>query len=296
MPPYTPPPGLVLKNARPAPFLDLYHRFLALSFPAALGVILAGLFGIDLFFSFAYLAAGGIANAGPGSFLDAFSFSTQTLATIGYGAMYPESGAAKLLSDAEAFAGLLTTALATGLLFAKFSQTRPALAFTKQCVVCVHDGIPTLMFRAGNDRGNLIVDAHARVVMVRTEKTKEGRPFYRMYDLQLVRDRSISFTRTWNLMHPITPSSPLYGYGPEEFARDEVEIGVSLVGTDDTSLQPVHGRTLYTDKDVRFGWRLADILRPLPSGDVEVDLARFDLVEPDDVPLPPLGARDTAAQ
>ncbi len=277
-------PDIVIIGARRSAFRDVYHRFLRLSFVSALALIIAAIVGLNLLFAVAYMASGGIAHAAPGSFIDAFSFSVQTMATIGYGAMYPDSPAAKILSDIEAISGLMITALSTGLLFTKFSQTRATLTFASRAVICMHDGVPTLVLRIGNERANLIVDAAARVVLTRTERTAEGRHFFRMYDLKLIRDRSISFTGIWQVMHPITPDSPLYGKKPEDLLAQEVEIACAVVGIDDTSLQPIHGRKVWSDGQILFGHRLADMLEPRADGKLHVHLDRFDGVEEDKLP------------
>lgn len=275
------PDDFVLFGAKRAPFRDFYHGFLQLSFPAAFLGIVAAVLTINTAFALLYLFFGGIANADPNSFIDAFSFSMQTIATIGYGAMYPQSPAAKLISDMEALSGMMVTALATGLLFTKFSQTRATLSFTRNMVITQHDGQPTLMFRIGNERGNLIVEAQARLVLTRTETTSNGSLFYRMYDLKLIRDRSVSFTRSWNLMHTISPDSPLYGLNAEDLAKQEVEIVCAVVGIDDTSLQPIHGRWTWTDSQILFSHRLKDMLAPQANGKIHVYLNHFDEVEPE---------------
>lgn len=283
----TPSPGdFVLIGAKSAPFRDFYHGFLQLSFPAAFIGIVAAVLTINTVFALLYLFFGGIANADPNSFIDAFSFSMQTIATIGYGAMYPQSPAAKVISDMEALSGMMVTALATGLLFTKFSQTRATLSFTRNMVIAQHDGQPTLMFRVGNDRGNLIVEAQARLVLTRTETAANGSIFYRMHDLKLIRDRSISFIRSWNLMHTITPDSPLYGLSAKDLVEQEVEIVCAVVGIDDTSLQPIHARGTWRDSQILFAHRLKDMLAPQPNGKIHVYLNHFDEVEPEMSPAP----------
>jgi len=274
-------PSVRVVGEKGAPLRDLYHIFLLLSLPQAIGLIVAGILVINTIFALVYMGLGGVTNMAPGSFLDAFSFSMQTLATIGYGTMSPESPAAKLLSDAEAVVGLVVTALATGLLFTRFSRPPGTLRFTRNAVITQHDGQPTLIFRVGNERGNLIVEAQARVVLMRTETTVEGKLFYRMIDLPLVRDRSIHFTRSWTLMHRIDEQSPLHRLSAVELAAQEIEITCSIVGVDNISLQPTHGRHTWDDKAILIGYHLADLLRPLPDGTVEANVARFDEVEPD---------------
>jgi inward rectifier potassium channel len=119
-------------------------------------------------------------------------------------------------------------------------------------------------------------------VVTRTEVTAEGVTMYRMYDLQLVRDRAPALTRTFTVLHHITEDSPLFAASPAQMQAWEAEIGVSVAGTDDTTMQPVHGRKRYMADDVVFGHRLADLLTVLPDGRIEVDLRKFD----DLVPMP----------
>ena len=280
----TPPPesGITLIGGERGRYSDLYHTYLRLPMASALGVILGGLVALNAIFAVIYLIIGGIANARPGSFLDAFSFSMQTLATIGYGAMYPESPAAKIVSNLEAMAGLLATAVATGLVFTRLTRPAATLRFTSNIVITLHDGVPTLICRVGNDRGNRLVDATARLVYMRRERGHGSAPFYRMIDLELVRDRSISFTRSWTLMHRITQSSPLWGLTREKMLQDEAEITALVVGTDDTSLLPLHARMSWDEDHILLNHRLCDLLRHLPDGSLEADVRRFDAVEPDD--------------
>ena len=263
-------------------FRDQYHRYLRLSWPAAIGRIVTLYFLVNAAFAAAYLVVGGVEGARAGSFFDAFSFSAQTLGTIGYGAMYPRSHAAQAVAIVESVAGLLATALATGLVFAKFSQPTGRIAFAHHAAIGPVDGVPTLMFRVGNERGNTIVAATVRVEIVRTVKTLEGVTFYRLEDLPLRRDRSSAMNRSWTVMHPIDGLSPLRDATPESLARDEVEFMVTLVGTDDTSYQPVHARRSYEHSALAWGARHADVLSETDAGDLVLDVRRFhDLVPTD---------------
>src|SRR5262249_19803344 len=150
----------------------VYHAFLVASWPAALSGIVVFYLGLNACFAIAYVLSGGIAEARPGSFADAFYFSIQTMGTIGYGTMHPASTAANLLVALESVTGLIVTALATGLVFAKFARSTARIAFARQAVIAPMDGIPTLMVRVGNQRGNHIIDAHVRIALIRTERTK----------------------------------------------------------------------------------------------------------------------------
>lgn len=221
------------------------------------------------------MLTGGIKHARPGSFADAFYFSVQTMGTIGYGDMYPMSQLANWIVVSEAVVSLILTALATGLIFSKFSQLRPRIVFTDHITITPMDGVPTVMFRLGNERNNQIVEALLHVVMIRTQHTKEGVVFYRMFDLQLVRERSQAFTRSWTAMHNIVAGSPLHGLTEDTMREEEIEFVVSVIGTDDTSMQPVHAQHRYTHEHVLWGARHADILTENPDGSIILDLTKF---------------------
>ena len=263
---------------------DFYHLFLRARWSAALGAIVATYLALNAVFAFGFMVSGGVANARPGSFFDAFCFSVQTMGTTGYGAMYPAGRAANAIVIVESVASLIVTAVATGLVFAKFSRSSARIVFSNRVAIGPMDGTPTLMLRVGNERGNQILEATIRVALLRTEKTKEGMTFYRMYDLRLARERSPAMARSWTVLHPITPESPLYGATPETLAAQEVELIATLVGVDDTSLQPVHARKQYEDHDLVWGARHGDILSQESDGRVIMDIRRFhDLVPTDPV-------------
>lgn len=269
-------------GAPPGTFRDLYHAFLRTPWWGALLGIVCAYLALNVCFAGGYVLIGGIANSRHGSLVDAFYFSVQTMGTIGYGAMYPVSPGANMLVVLESVTGLLVTALATGLVFAKFSLTTSRIVFTHEAVIAPMDGVPTLMLRVGNERGNQIMEAQIRMAIVRTERTKEGLKFYRMYDLVLVRERSLALSRSWTVMHSINESSPLFGHTPASLKTDEIELNVTLVGVDDTSLQAVHARTTYTDDRIVWGARHADILSEEPDGSLIVDLRKFHEVVPTD--------------
>ena len=262
------------------PLRDVYHLFLRAHWPAAIGFIVLAYLALNAVFGLAYVVVGGVSGMHPRSFWDAFCFSVQTMGTVGYGAMYPASPAANAIVVVESVTSLLVTALATGLVFSKFSLSTARIAFSHTAVIGPMDGVPTLSFRIGNERGNQILEATVRVSIVRTERTREGATFYRLYDLRLARERSQAIARSWTVLHPIHTDSPLYGATPESLARDEVELLVSIVGVDDTSLQPVHARRRYLDTEIVWGARHVDVLSESPDGNLVLDVRLFHDVEP----------------
>jgi inward rectifier potassium channel len=288
-------PAVTVLGAPRAPFRDYHYRFLRAPWWLAVTSIVVLFLVLNAAFAGLFLVTGGIRDARPGSFFDAFYFSVQTMGTIGYGDMYPMTSAANALVVAEAVVSLIMTALVTGLVFSKFSQVQARVAFTDKIAVSLMDGVPTMMFRLGNERANQIVEAQLHVVMIRTERTREGMTFYRMLDLRLIRERSAAFTRSWTAMHTIDKDSPLFGVTEETMKREELEFVVSLVGTDDTSLQPVHARRHYNHEEVVWGARHADILSELDDGTIVLDLRKFHDLQPTAAtPEFPYGLRDSA--
>ena len=259
---------------------DLYHALLRVPWWGALLVIAIGYLGLNALFAVGYLAAGGVANARPGVFSDAFYFSVQTMGTIGYGAMYPITPLANALVVTESVVGLVATALATGLVFVRFSQTRARVVFSERVSVALMDGEPTLMVRVGNERRGNIVDATFRLTLTRTTRTAEGVMFYRSEDLPLVRDRATALSRSWSVRHRITRQSPLSDDTPASMLASEVELTLQIAGTDETSLQAVHARHSWSAAQIVWGARLADVLSETPDGHVVLDLRRFHDLEP----------------
>jgi inward rectifier potassium channel len=265
---------------RPTPVRDFYHALLQLPWWVTIAGISGTFLAANALYALGYLVMGGVAHAAPGSFTDAFFFSVQTMGTIGYGNMYPTSMAANAVVVAESLTGLTLAALSTGLVFAKFSRSTARVTFTRQAVISPADGVPTLMFRLGNERGNQIVDARIRAVMIRTEKTAEGSTFYRMVDLALQRERALSLSRSWSVLHRIGPDSPLHGETPESLEAKDIEIQVLVLGLDDTSMQTIHAGHRYFARQIVWGARHADILSETSDGNLVLDLRKFQDVEP----------------
>ncbi len=258
-----------------APLRDFYHVLLRRSWWVTLAVISSCFVLVNLIFALGYFWGGGIAHAEPGSFLSAFFFSVQTMGTIGYGAMYPETLFANGLVVVEAIFSLTLTALLTGLVFAKFSRSTARMVFSREAVVSPVNGVLTLMIRVGNERGNSIVDTQFRVALVRTETLAEGGTFFRSVDLKLVRERAHSLSRSWTVMHTVDEKSPLFGMTPELALEQEAELHMMVVGLDDITMHQVHASHRYYGHEILWGVRHVDILSEPEEGTIVVDLTKF---------------------
>jgi inward rectifier potassium channel len=195
--------------------------------------------------------------------------------------MAPRGIAANLLVTLEALIGLLGLALVTGLVFAKFSRPTARVLFSRNAVITRFDGVPSLLVRMANERGNQIAEAQAHLVLLRTERTPEGEEVRRAHDLQLRRSHSAFFAFTWLVVHPITADSPLHGETPESLRTKDVDLVASMTGLDETLSQSVHARHAWMPDQILWGHRFADVLVSLPDGRRAIDYRRFHLVEPD---------------
>lgn len=260
---------------------DPYHLLLTISWKGFLGLVAALYLATNAIFAVVYLLGGDcVEKARPGSFLDMFFFSVQTLASIGYGAMYPKTTYANIIVTIEAMAGPVAIAVMTGLAFARFSRPTARVMFSRVAVITPHQGLPTLIFRTANQRGNQILEAQMRAYLIRDEVTLEGHFIRRIYDIQLLRNQSPSFTLTWSAMHVIDESSPLYGLTPESLIESNTIITVLLTGIDETIAQLVHARYDYAAQDLMWNYRFVDVTYRTPEGHRYIDYNFFHDVLP----------------
>ena len=185
-----PSPPVVFRGGKSSISGDWYHLMLRAPWWASLVAIVGAFVLINCLFALSYWEVGGIDGARPGVMSDLFFFSVETMGTVGYGAMHPASFGAHVLTSCETLVGIVLVALCTGLVFSKFSAIRARATFASSAVVAPVNGSPMLMFRIGHERSTPIVDVMIRVVLTRTERTTEGVRMYRMYDLELERDRA----------------------------------------------------------------------------------------------------------
>lgn len=261
---------------------DTYHWVLTLSWPRFFVLAIGFYLLINLVFAYAFYAVpGAVANARPGSFADVFFFSIETLATVGYGYMSPATVYGHVVASIEILIGMLSIAIVTGLLFARFSRPTARVMFSNVLVVSTFNGAPTLMLRAGNERNNLILEATVRASLIRKEETLEGERFYRVYDLKLERERTSAFALSWTVMHTIDAASPLYGKTRDDLVADEARINISISGLDETLNENVHARHDYEAQQVLFGCRFVDILFERDDSVWAVDFSKFHEVQPE---------------
>lgn len=273
--------NVVRQGLRRLHMKDWYHWLMTLDRLPLIGVAMTVYLVLNFFFATLYfMDPSGIKGAPNGSFADCFFFSVQTLSTVGYGIMSPKSFYVNFVVTAECLVGMLSVGLITGLLFNRFSRPTSRVMFTHNVIIDSYEGLPTLMFRAANRRGNQILRAEMRVTLARTEKTLEGESLRRVHDLKLVRNQASSFSLPWTVRHQIDANSPLYGETVESMRASGSEITVLLTGIDDVFGQTIYSRFAYNNEEILFNHRFVTMFERDEHNRPIIDYRKFDLVEP----------------
>jgi inward rectifier potassium channel len=263
------------------PYLFMIHT----SGPVFLALIFSAYVVANLVFAFAYLEIGvqhlhgADTGTALGRFWSAFFFSAQTFTTLGYGHVSPEGFLANLLAASQALLGLLAFAIATGLVFGRFSRPAARLAFSRQMVVAPYQSGASLQFRLANRRSNNLMEIEARVLLMTVEPSDHG--LLRKYTpLALERSSVLFLPLTWTVVHPIDEASPLWGRTAEDLARQQAEFLILIKAYDDTFFQTVHVRHSYRHEQVVWGARFVPAFEADPQGEMVLDLKRLSATAP----------------
>ncbi len=268
--------------------LSVYQWLLTVSWPRYLALIVVFYLTVNLIFAGAYLLAGPQALAGSSAvglgerFVECFFFSVHTSATIGYGTLAPASLAAQVLVTIESLVGLLGLALATGILFSRFSRPTARVLFSRTAVVAPYRSGRALMFRIANARKSELIELRATVLFSRFRPDGDGRNFD---FLRLERERVTFFPLSWTIVHPIDERSPLRGLDDRALRDLQAEFLVLLSGIDDTFGTNVHARSSYDADEIEWGARFASpFTPPAADGVLAVDLGRLHATQPAELP------------
>jgi inward rectifier potassium channel len=265
--------------------INLYHSLLMMPWWRFLVILSASYLVINGVFATIYLLCGPKALNGPGSgaldsdFLRAFFFSIQTFATIGYGQIGPVGLAANLIVTFESFAGLLALALATGMIFARFSRPTAKILFSDSAVIAPYRGITAFEFRIANARKNQLIELEAKVLFSRIEDS-QGKTARQFHELALERPKVAFFPLSWTIVHPIDEQSPLHGVTEEDLHRGNSEFLVLLTGIDETFSQTVHARSSYRADEIVWNAKFANIFNhPRGNDRLGIDMSRLHSIE-----------------
>ncbi len=277
--------NVVLEGLNPLSSLGLYHWLLRISWARFLAFITGTYVAINGLFAIAYLLCGPDAlQSSSGSFANqpfyrAFFFSVDTFATIGYGNIVPIGVVANTLVTIEALLNIVGVALATGVIFARFSRTSARIIYSRNAIVAPYRGKTALEFRIANARSSQLIDVQAQAILTKIEQV-DGTPIRKFYELELERNRVVFFPLSWTVVHPITPASPMWGLTREDLTKSDAELLVLLIGTDETISQTVHSRSSYQADEIVWGAKFANMfMRNEAEGIIGMHLNRIHEIE-----------------
>jgi inward rectifier potassium channel len=268
-------------NAAVSGWRDSYHWVLSLSWPRFALFLVSSYVIINLLFAALYALGGNcIADMTPGSFLQAFFFSVETLATVGYGHNYPATLYGHIIVTIEIFFGMIWIAVITGLIFVRFARPTARIVFSNCLVIAPFDGRLSIMFRVANLRHTSMAEAEFRLLYSRDERVAEGEEIRRFYDLKVYPERMISFPAALIIRHTIDERSPLNGKTLEQLEKEDAFFVASTLSLELVMAASVQSLQDYAWDDIRFGERFVDVYTELEDGRLTVDYGRLHETEP----------------
>src|SRR3984957_19681665 len=247
---------IITEGGRLSFWADISHRCMTASWPAFIAGAVLVFIAFNAFFAWLYwIGDQPIANVPGGAYIDYLYFSIETLSTAGYGDMHPQTHYGHFIAAVELFTGIFSMSLMTGLIFSRFSRPNARLLFVDNPVISNHDGKPTLMIRFANERHNIIANATAKLWLLRSVGTVEGRSHRRFYELPLMRSEHPALALSWTLYHIIDENSPLYQQSAEDLDATSTTLVVVVSGYDAVAAQTVHDRRSYDHAAILFGRR-----------------------------------------
>jgi inward rectifier potassium channel len=266
-----------------------YHNLITMSWTKFWLLVLAGYTIVNIIFAFIYMSfgQGSLESSGDnallGQFWTAFFFSAQTISTVGYGHISPHSMAANSIAALESMLGLLAFALATGLLYGRFSRPSAQIKYSKNMIVAPYlENSQGLMFRLANMRRNMLLDLEIEIIFSYNELV-DGKEVRRFFPLEVERRKVSMLTMNWTIVHPFNNNSPLKDMTKEDMEKGEAGFAILVRAFDDTFSQTVHSRTSYQATEIIWGAKFKPVFNRDDDGRIVLDLSKIDDHEPFDL-------------
>jgi inward rectifier potassium channel len=262
--------------------MDFFHELISMSWKKFVLLVVSAYFVTNLIFALLYFFLGtenfgNLRHTTSGrDFLELFFFSAQTLTTVGYGYLYPKSPSAGSIAAIESMFGLLGFALATGVLFARFSRPQARVRFSKHCLISPYEGMTGFMFRVANTTQNELIEVEAKVILVKNNIETRQREFL---PLPLEIDKISFMALSWTIVHPIDPHSPMFKMSREDLIRSDAEFLILLKAMNDTYSQTVYARSSYKGQELVEGAKFKPLERTQRGGKITINLRKLDEFE-----------------
>ena len=260
---------------------SIYHALITMSWRKFNLIVFTYFVIINVFFASCYYFSGmdGLIGWAAASekdkFMEAFFFSTQTLSTVGFGRISPGNNISSSIAAIESLVGLLGFALATGLLYGRFSRPVARLIFSKNAIIAPFKEGKAFQFRLANKmRNSQITDMNCRVTVAKLE-TENGLKIRRFRPIELELKNIIFFPMSWTINHPINEDSPLWGMSAQDMKDADLEFLISLNGFDDTFSQNVNTRYSYTHEELIYGAKFISVFSTNSKGQTSQDLRKL---------------------
>jgi inward rectifier potassium channel len=258
-----------------------YHTLITMSWVKFWLLVASAYLTINIIFATIYVSFGpgsldGATGTTPfGRFMDAFFFSAQTISTVGYGHIYPRGMMSNSVAALESMLGLLAFALATGLLYGRFSRPSARIAYSKNILVAPYlENGKGIMFRLANLRRNILIDLEVEIIFSYNEIVN-GKTIRRFYPLALERRKVSILTLNWTVVHPLDEHSPLIDMTKDDLEKTEAGFAILLRAFDDTFSQTVHSRTSYQYNDMVWGAKFKPVFDRSEDGRIVLDLSKI---------------------
>ena len=267
---------------------EIYHTLITMKWMKFFFLILTSYFISNLLFASIYYFLGVEHLTGIDKnlndlhkFLEAFFFSSQTLTTVGFGRIAPTGTLTSTVSAIESMLGVLVFAIATGLLYGRFSRPQAKLLYSKQAIVAPYKDGKGLMFRLANLRHSQLIEVELSITIAYFEKGSKIRMFER---LKLERDKVSLLPTSWTIVHPINDESPLKGILLDELREMKGELIILLKAFDDTFSQTIYSRTSYHADEIIWGRKFLPMFTVAENGRTVLDLRKIDAMEKFELP------------
>jgi inward rectifier potassium channel len=212
-------------------------------------------FIVNVFFAFLYFFNGienlnfNQSNSKFESFVYCLYFSIQTFTSVGYGFLNPQDHFSNIVASINAFSGLLGFALATGLLFSRFSKARVNIQFSKNMLLSPFKEGKSIQFRIINANSNFLMDVKTSVTLTWIESI-DGVMRRKFHRLPLELDFIYMFPLNWTLVHYIDQDSPLFEKTIQQLTDNKSELLINIKGFDDTYGQFIYHNHSYIMEDL----------------------------------------------